>query len=133
MEIFSQIVGTGRALPGNAVTNAELAQRLATSGVETSDDWIRERTGIAQRHIASDDVFSSDLATQAAQQALQMAGVDVSQVDLVIVATSTPDMIFPSTACLVQKKPGHSTRGGIRCPGGLQRLCLRALHGGSLY
>jgi len=106
MEIFSQIVGTGRALPGNAVTNTELAQRLATSGVETSDDWIRERTGIAQRHIAPDDVFSSDLATQAAQQALQMAGIDVSQVDLVIVATSTPDMIFPSTACLVQKKLG---------------------------
>ncbi len=106
MEIFSQIVGTGRALPGEAVTNAELAQRLAASGVETSDDWIRERTGIAQRHIASDDVFSSDLATQAAQQALQMAGIDVGQVDLVIVATSTPDMIFPSTACLVQKKLG---------------------------
>jgi 3-oxoacyl-[acyl-carrier-protein] synthase III len=108
MEIFSQIVGTGRALPGKAVTNAELAQRLAASGVETSDDWIRERTGIAQRHIAPDDIFSSDLATQAAQQALEMAGVSASEVDLVIVATSTPDMIFPSTACLVQKKLGIS-------------------------
>ncbi len=108
MEIFSKIVGTGRALPGAPVTNADLAKRLAQSGVETSDEWIRERTGIAQRHIAADDVNSSDLAAEAGAKALAAAGIAPADVDLVIVATSTPDMIFPSTACLVQKKLGIS-------------------------
>ncbi|WVN42633.1 beta-ketoacyl-ACP synthase III [beta proteobacterium MWH-UniP1] len=108
MEIFSKIVGTGRALPGAPVTNAELAKRLAQSGIETSDEWIRERTGIAQRHIAADDVNSSDLAAEAGAKALAAAGIAPADVDLVIVATSTPDMIFPSTACLVQKKLGIS-------------------------
>lgn len=108
MEIFSKIVGTGRALPGAPVTNADLAKRLAQSGVETSDEWIRERTGIAQRHIAADDVNSSDLAAEAGAKALAAAGIAPVDVDLVIVATSTPDMIFPSTACLVQKKLGIS-------------------------
>lgn len=108
MEIFSKIVGTGRALPGAPVTNADLAKRLAESGVETSDEWIRERTGIAQRHIAADDINSSDLAAEAGAKALAAAGIAPAEVDLVIVATSTPDMIFPSTACLVQKKLGIS-------------------------
>jgi 3-oxoacyl-[acyl-carrier-protein] synthase-3 len=108
MEIFSRIIGTGRALPGEPVTNAQLAERLALSGVETSDDWIRERTGIAQRYIAPDHVSSSDLAAQAGQQAIEMAGLTPDAIDLVIVGTSTPDMIFPSTACLVQKKLGIS-------------------------
>lgn len=108
MEIFSKIVGTGRALPGAPVTNADLAKRLAQSGVETSDEWIRDRTGIAQRHIAADDVNSSDLAAEAGAKALAAAGIAPADVDLVIVATSTPDMIFPSTACLVQKKLGIS-------------------------
>jgi 3-oxoacyl-[acyl-carrier-protein] synthase-3 len=106
MEIFSKIVGTGRSLPGEPVTNAALAQRLAASGVETSDEWIRERTGIAQRYIAADDVNSSDLAVDASVKALAAAGLAPADVDLLIVATSTPDMIFPSTACLVQKKLG---------------------------
>ena len=108
MEIFSRIIGTGRALPGEPVTNAQLAERLAASGVETSDDWIRERTGIAQRYIAPDHVSSSDLAAQAGQQAIEMAGLTPDAIDLVIVGPSTPDMIFPSTACLVQKKLGIS-------------------------
>jgi 3-oxoacyl-[acyl-carrier-protein] synthase III len=106
MEIFSRIIGSGRALPGDPVSNAALAQKLAATGVETSDEWIRERTGIAQRHIAADHISASDLAAAAAQNALDMAGVKASEIDLVIVATSTPDMIFPSTACLVQKKLG---------------------------
>jgi 3-oxoacyl-[acyl-carrier-protein] synthase III len=108
MEIFSKIIGTGRALPGTPVTNADLAKRLAQSGVETSDEWIRDRTGIAQRHIAADDINSSDLAAEAGAKALAAAGIAPADVDLVIVATSTPDMIFPSTACLVQKKLGIS-------------------------
>jgi 3-oxoacyl-[acyl-carrier-protein] synthase III len=108
MEIFSRIVGTGRALPGAPVTNADLAKRLAQSGVETSDEWIRERTGIAQRHIAQEGVNSSDLAAEAGAKALAAAGIAPADVDLLIVATSTPDMIFPSTACLVQKKLGIS-------------------------
>ena len=104
--MFSRIAGTGRCLPGAPVTNAELAATLAASGVETSDAWIRERTGIAQRYIAPDDINSSDLAADAARAALQMAGMAPNDIGLIIVATSTPDMIFPSTACLVQKKLG---------------------------
>ncbi len=107
-EIYTRIVGSGRSLPGAPVSNQALAARLAAQGVETSDDWIRERTGIAQRYIADDGVTSSDLAAEAARHAMAMAGVTASEIDLVIVATSTPDMIFPSTACLVQKKLGIS-------------------------
>lgn len=107
-EIFTRIVGSGRALPGAPVSNQMLAARLAAQGVETSDDWIRERTGISQRYIADDAVMTSDLAAEAARQAMAMAGVSAADIDLVIVATSTPDMIFPSTACLVQKKLGIS-------------------------
>lgn len=103
---FSQIVSSGHCLPGEPVSNSALAERLATLGVETSDDWIRERTGITQRYIADDALSSSQLAAEAARMALEEAGVAASDVDLVIVATSTPDMIFPSTACLVQKHLG---------------------------
>lgn len=105
---YSQIIGSGQALPGEPVSNAQLADRLAARGIETSDQWIQERTGIAQRYIAPDGVFSSDLAAQAARQAMDDAGVAPSEIDLLIVATSTPDMIFPSTACLVQQKLGIS-------------------------
>lgn len=108
MEIFSRVVGTGRALPGQPVSNAALVERLAKSGIDTSDEWIRERTGISQRHIAAEGVTSSDLAAQAAQHALSAAGLSAAQLEMIIVATSTPDMIFPSTACLVQKKIGAS-------------------------
>ncbi len=107
-EIFTRIIGSGRALPGAPVSNQTLAERLAAQGVETSDNWIRERTGIAQRYIADDGVMTSDLAAEAARQAMAMAGVAAADIDMVIVATSTPDMIFPSTACLVQKKLGIS-------------------------
>ncbi len=99
--IYSRIAGTGSYLPPRIVTNAEFAQRL-----DTSDEWIRERTGIAQRHIADESQASSDLALEASRAAMQAAGAQASEVDLVIVATSTPDFIFPSTACLLQAKLG---------------------------
>jgi 3-oxoacyl-[acyl-carrier-protein] synthase-3 len=103
---YSRITGTGSYLPPNRVTNEELAAQLARDGVETSDQWIVERTGIKARHFAAPDVTSSELAVQAAKRALEAADVDAASIDLIIVATSTPDMVFPSTACLVQQKLG---------------------------
>ena len=105
-ECFSQIVATGHALPGDPVSNQQLAAQMAERGIETSDEWIQERTGIAQRYIAAEGVFSSDLGAEAARKAMQDAQVSAEEIDLVIVATSTPDMVFPSTACLVQQKLG---------------------------
>ena len=104
--MYSKIIGTGSYLPNEAVSNDELAARLAKEGVETSDEWIRSRTGIAQRHIASPNQTSSDLAMFAAQSALEMAGVGALDIDLIIVATTSPDMTFPSTACILQSKIG---------------------------
>ena len=103
---YSRISGTGGHLPPHRVTNQDLVARLAAQGIETTDAWIVERTGIRARHFAAEDAVCSDLAVQAARQALDSAGVEVAAVDLIIVATSTPDMIFPSTACLVQAKLG---------------------------
>src|SRR5690606_23911318 len=101
------IIGSGGYLPPRVVSNDELAADLATRQISTSDAWITERTGIRQRHIADPGVTTSQLATQAARQALADAGVDASALDLIIVATSTPDFIFPSTACLVQAELGN--------------------------
>ncbi len=101
----SRIAGTGRYLPATILTNAELAQRVATS-----DDWIRTRTGIRQRHIAAADEMTSDLALHASRAAIDAAGMQPMDVDLIIVATTTPDMVFPSTACILQDKLG--VRGG---------------------
>jgi len=106
MRPYSRIVGTGSYLPPRRVTNDELAADLAKRGVETSDEWIVERTGIHARHFAAPDVTSSDLAEQAARRALEAAGVAPGEIDLIIVATSTPDMVFPSTACILQHKLG---------------------------
>ncbi len=106
MRRYSRITGTGSYLPPRRVTNADLVAELATTGVESSDDWIVERTGIRARHFADQDVFASDLALQACKQALIAAGLQASQMDLIIVATSTPDMVFPSTACILQNKLG---------------------------
>ncbi len=103
---FARITGTGSILPGERVSNQQLVERLAGHGVETSDDWIVERTGIRARHFASDEEQASDLATTAAMRALEAAGRKPGDIDLIIVATSTPDMIFPSTACIVQRKLG---------------------------
>jgi 3-oxoacyl-[acyl-carrier-protein] synthase-3 len=102
----SRITGTGSFLPPNRLTNDALAAQLAEQGIETSDEWIVERTGIRARHFAEPHVTSSDLAVEAARRALDSAGCEASAIDLIIVATSTPDMVFPSTACLVQEKLG---------------------------
>ena len=99
--MFSRIVGTGGYLPSRVISNEELAQR-----VDTSDEWIRSRTGIRQRHIAADDEQTSDLARAASLQALAAAGIAPSSIELIIVATTTPDMVFPATACILQDKLG---------------------------
>ncbi|WEN13491.1 ketoacyl-ACP synthase III [Rhodanobacter sp. AS-Z3] len=100
-QIYSRIIATGSALPERVVTNADLEKI-----VETSDEWILSRTGIRQRHIAADGQTTGDLAFQAAQQALETAGIKASELDLIILGTTTPDIIFPSTACLVQHRLG---------------------------
>ncbi len=96
---FAKIAGTGSYLPDNIVTNKDLEKK-----VDTSDEWIRERTGIEQRHIAPDGVYTVDLAEQAARNAMDAAGVSKDDIDLIIVATTTPDRVFPSTACLLQQR-----------------------------
>ena len=106
MTIYSRISGTGSFLPPRRLTNADLVAELAAQGVESSDDWIVERTGIRARHFADPGVGSSDLGLQAAQRAIQAAGCQPSDIDLIIVATSTPDMVFPYTAALLQSKLG---------------------------
>jgi 3-oxoacyl-[acyl-carrier-protein] synthase-3 len=103
---FSRIAGTGAYLPAKRLTNADLAAQLALRGVETSDEWIVERTGIRARHFVAEAEQCSDLAVAAAKRALEAADCDAASVDLIIVATSTPDMVFPSTACIVQHKLG---------------------------
>ena len=99
--IYSRIIGSGSYLPRNVVTNDDLAQRM-----DTSDEWIRSRTGIRQRHIAEAGETSSSLALEASKAAIASAGIAAQEIDLIILATSTPDYIFPSSACLLQAKLG---------------------------
>jgi 3-oxoacyl-[acyl-carrier-protein] synthase-3 len=99
--MYSKVAGTGSYLPEKILTNQDL-ERM----VDTSDEWIRTRTGIAQRHIAADNEMASDLALNASRQAMAAAGVTAADIDLIIVATTTPDVIFPSTACILQDKLG---------------------------
>ena len=106
MSRYSRITGTGSHLPPRRVTNADLAAELAARGIDTSDEWIVERTGIRARHFAADGVNTSDLGAQAARHALEAAGRRPEDIDLIIVATSTPDMVFPSAACILQNKLG---------------------------
>ena len=104
--IFSRILATGSYLPRRVMPNAELEKM-----VDTSDQWIRERTGIRSRHIAAEGESTCDMAEQAALRALQYAGIEPGSIDLIVVATSTPDLIYPSTACLLQKRLGIRNNG----------------------
>lgn len=111
---YSRIIGTGSYLPEKKLSNRDLE-----SMVDTSDEWIYSRTGIRNRHIAAEYETTSDLALKASQRAIAAANIDASEIDLIIVATSTPDMIFPSTACLLQAKLG--IKGGAAFD--LQAVC----------
>jgi 3-oxoacyl-[acyl-carrier-protein] synthase-3 len=106
VRLYSRITGTGGSLPGRAVANAELARQLAARGVETSDEWIVARTGIRQRYLAAAETSTAEIGVLAARAALASAGVQPGSLDLIVLATSTPDQIFPSTACLVQDALG---------------------------
>lgn len=108
MTLYSKIIGTGSCLPPKRVTNHELAAQLAEKGIETSDEWIVSRSGISARHYAEAKVQSSDLAVDASKRAIEMSGLRPDDIDLIILATSTPDHFggFPSTACVVQRKLG---------------------------
>jgi 3-oxoacyl-[acyl-carrier-protein] synthase-3 len=114
MTLYSKIIGTGSYLPPRRVTNQELAAQLAQNGIETSDEWIVSRSGISARHYAEPGVQASDMAVEAAKSALQTAYLTPNDIDLIIVATSTPDYFgsFPSTACVVQRKLGITNGGG---------------------
>ncbi|MBS4096519.1 MAG: ketoacyl-ACP synthase III [Sulfuricella sp.] len=118
--MYSRIVGTGGYLPEKVLTNSDLEKI-----VETSDDWIASRTGIRERHIAAENQSTSDLAFQASCRAIEMAGVDAQDIDLIIVATTTPDMTFPSTACILQDKLGIKSGGAA--------FDLQAVCGGFVY
>jgi len=111
MSIFARVAGTGGYLPEQRLTNQDLVERLAKTGLETSDEWIMTRSGISARHFAAEDELTSDLAVKAAQAALTSAGITSADLDLIILATSTPDHLggFPSTACVVQDKLGAHT------------------------
>ena len=105
--IHARVIGTGSFLPGEPVSNNDLVAR----GIETSDEWIVDRTGIRARHLAAPDVTSSQLAYEACTRAIAAAGCQPSDIDLIIVATSTPDYIFPSTAALLQARLGIANGG----------------------
>ncbi len=104
--MYSRIVGTGSYLPKRILTNHDLEQM-----VETTDQWIVERTGIRERHLAAENELTSDLALEACKQAIHAAGIDTQEIDLIIVATTTPDLVFPSTACILQSKLGIENGG----------------------
>lgn len=119
--IFSRVVGTGGYLPGAPISNDDLVAR----GIETSDEWMVGRTGIRYRHFAAEGVTTSQLAANAGREALDAAGLKPSDIDLLIVATTTPDMIFPSTACLVQSALG--------IPVGVPAFDVQAVCSGFVY
>jgi len=118
--MYSKIIGTGSYLPAKVLTNFDLEKI-----VDTSHDWILSRSGIVERHIASDNEFTSDLALQASLRAIEAAGISADEIDLVIVATTTPDQVFPSTACILQDKLGIKNRGAA--------FDMQAVCGGFVY
>jgi len=131
MAIYSKITGTGGCLPSRRVTNQELADRLAADGIETSDEWIFSRSGISARHYADEQVLSSDLALEASRRALDMAQLDAAGIDMIILATSTPDHLggFPSTASVLQRKLGVING----CPAmDVQAVCSGFIYGLSM-
>ncbi len=105
---YARIVGTGSFLPPSRLSNDDMVAKLAERGLESSSEWIVERTGIHARHFVDEGVQTSDLGFEAAKRALDAAGLQSSDIDLIIVATSTPDMVFPSTACIIQHKLSES-------------------------
>jgi len=117
---YSRIIGTGSYLPEKVLTNQDLAKKI-----DTSDEWIRERTGIKRRHIAADGETTSDLAVQAANRALDMAGLAADDIDLIVIGTTTPDKVFPATACIVQRKLGISGCGAFD----VQAACSGFIYG----
>jgi 3-oxoacyl-[acyl-carrier-protein] synthase-3 len=127
MTVYSKIIGTGSYLPSKRVTNDDLAAELAAKGIETSDEWIYTRSGISARHYAEPGQNASDLGVEAAKKALEMAGKTPADIDLVIMASSTPDFhgSFPSTACIVQKKLGM--------PAGAAAFDIQAVCSGFVY
>jgi len=125
--MYSRIIGTGSYLPEKLVTNADLART-----VDTSDEWIQQRTGIRERHFAADGQMASDLALEASRRALEAAGIGPDALDLILVATTTPDMVFPSTACILQSKLGARGMPAFD----VQAVCsgfVYALHTADLY
>jgi len=120
MSHYSRIIGTGGYLPAKVLVNRDLERT-----VNTTDEWIYTRTGIRQRHVAADDEKTSDLALQASRRALEAAGIAPADLDLIIVATTTPDMVFPSTACILQSKLGVRN-----CPAfDVQAVCSGFIYG----
>ena len=121
--IFSKIIGVGSYLPKKILTNKDLEKSL-----DTTDEWITSRTGIKQRHIVSPTEQTSDLAFEAAQRAIDNSNINTDEIDLIIVATTTPDKIFPSTACKVQTKLGIKN-----CPAfDVQAVCSGFIYGLSI-
>jgi len=134
MASHTRIVGTGSALPERRLTNQDLVDQLATRGLESSDEWIVERTGIRARHFVDDGVNASDLAVRACQSALAAAGVPLADIGLVVVATSTPDMVFPSTATIVQRKLNEAAQAvGLAGCAGSPAFDVQAVCGGFIY
>lgn len=132
MTRYARIIGTGSYLPPNKISNAQMVAQLATLGLESSESWILERTGIESRHFVAPGVFSSDLAFEASKNALSAAGIFPKDLDLIIVATSTPDMVFPSTACILQNKLQALNPGAV-AHGGAPAFDIQAVCSGFIY
>lgn len=134
MTLYARITGTGSHLPARCLTNDDMAALLAERGLQTSDAWIVERTGIRARHFAADGEMASDLALQASLGALAAAGRQPHEVDLIVVATSTPDMVFPSTATILQRKLHEAAQAqGGRGPIGAAAFDVQAVCTGFIY
>lgn len=134
MKRYARITGTGSHLPPKRLTNQDMVALLANRGIETNDEWIVERTGIRARHYVDDGVNASDLALQACLQALEAAGRQVADIDLIIVATSTPDMVFPSTASILQRKLSEVAQAqGLAGAAGGAAFDVQAVCSGFIY